>query len=219
MSLTTALLAGGVIGVRHALEADHLAAVATLVEDEQRDLRSGIVGVSWGIGHSVPIIALGLAFVVLGIEFPETVTKLFEIVVGIVLVFLGARMLAGVLGIETHTHDDRPHSHVRVGPIRLGTTHQHVDGDSLLVGVIHGFAGSGALVVAMVAAAPALDTALAFLGAFSLLSIVTMGVVSAAWSRTLDTGFTRYLKGTAAVLGIGVGLLLLMEQFTGVAVL
>ncbi|WP_049898452.1 sulfite exporter TauE/SafE family protein [Halococcus agarilyticus] len=218
MSLTAAALTGGALGVYHALEADHLAAVATLVEDDGRDRHSGVVGVSWGVGHTIPVVALGVGFLLLGVTFPEQVTKLFEIVVGVVLVGLGVRMLVGVFGTETHEHDEQVHSHFRVGPVRLGA-HHHLDGDSLLVGVVHGFAGSGALVVAMVSTAPATDTGLAFLGAFSLLSILTMGGVSMLWNHALARGFRRYLETGAAVLGIGVGLLLLAEQFTGLAVL
>lgn len=212
MSLLTALLAGGTLGVRHALEADHLAAVGTLV-DEERDLRSAVVGISWGVGHSVPIVGLGIAFVALGIEVPESATRLLEAVVGLVLIVLGARMLADTFGIETHVHGSDIHSHVRLGVVRLSRSHVHLDGDSLLVGVLHGFAGSGALVVALTATAPSLDAALAFLCAFSLLSVLTMGVVSTLWSQTLETRFARSLKFGTALLGIGLGVLLLTEQF------
>jgi hypothetical protein len=217
MALAAAALAGGVFGLHHALEADHLAAVATLVDDG-RDHHPGVVGVSWGVGHTIPIVALGLGFLLLGVTFPERVTALFEVVVGCILVGLGLRLLAGVVGVGTHAHDDGARSHCRVGPVRLGA-HHHLDGDSLLVGVVHGFAGSGALVVAMVSTAPAFDAALAFLSAFGLLSILTMGAASTLWTHALARGVRRYLETGAAVLGIGVGLLLLAEQVTGLAVL
>jgi high-affinity nickel permease len=70
----SSLLAGGAIGVTHALELDHLAAVATLVEEDTD--RQGLVGASWGVGHTIPIAAIGLAFVLLGLQLPETVTRL-----------------------------------------------------------------------------------------------------------------------------------------------
>lgn len=218
MALIAALLAGGTLGIRHALEADHLAAVGTLVEDGPRTLRSGVVGVSWDLGHSVPIVTLGLAFVLFGIELPAAMRHLFEVVVGIVLVGLGVRMLVDVFGVGTRWQGDRARSPFRVASVRHGATHGHLDGDSLLVGVVHGFAGSGALVVAMASTAPALDAAIAFLGAFSFLSVLTMGVVSALWRRTLDAGFARYLEATVAVLGVGVGLFLLTEQLVGLVV-
>ncbi|WP_410767159.1 high-affinity nickel-transporter protein [Haloferax sp. DFSO60] len=215
MALASALVAGGVIGVRHALETDHLAAVATMVEGDSD--RPGIVGASWGVGHSIPIAVIGLAFVALGIQLPESVTKLFEIVVGAVLVLLGARMLFRAAGIDlptvrAHGHENRRHRHLSIGGISLGADHSHVHGESFAVGVLHGFAGSGALVIAMVSAAPAMGQAIAFLGAFALLTIATMATVSLLWDRSMEVGGTRVLRAVAGVVGIAVGGMLVVEQ-------
>lgn len=240
---SAAFAAGAIIGIRHALETDHLAAVATLV-DEDTD-RPSFVGASWGIGHSLPIAVLGLLFVALGIQLPETVTRLFEVLVGIILIYLGGRMLWRLTeGVRSHSHDhhyghsqdhghdhshterhdhdhhhdNRPHKHLDVGKFSVGLTHTHLDEESFLVGILHGFAGSGALVIALVSAAPTVSSALSFLLTFSLLSILTMAVVSTVWGRTLDTSFTTYLQGFAGCLGIGIGLLLLIEQVVGVGI-
>jgi hypothetical protein len=242
MSLLAAAAAGGALGARHALEADHLAAVATLVEyeeprsseTEREEPRSSeaereeprsseaereravsspaLVGASWGVGHTVPIAALGIGLLAFGVRLPESVTGLFEAVVGVVLVYLGGRMLAGVIGLREHTHGTHPfHGHLDVGRLSLGGSHVHVHGDSALVGALHGVAGSGALVVALVSTAPGLPTATAFLAAFGLASVLTMAAVSALWGRTLDTGIERALRTFAGVLGVGVGLLLVVE--------
>ena len=229
MSIAAALLAGGAIGVRHAFEADHVAAVATLVEDESNTLRSGFVGTSWGVGHSLPVVALGLAFFLLGIRLPESVTMAFEAVVGIVLIALGVRLLLAAAGVslrqhvhahthaDSHTHAHDPgethtHSHLGIGPLSLGSAHSHVDGRSFAVGALHGVAGSGGLVVLLVAAAPTLASAVAFLGAFSLLSILTMGAVSLAWSRALGTTWTTWFEVGSGLVGVAVGALLVVEQ-------
>lgn len=228
MALVSALAAGAVVGVRHALEPDHLAAVATLVKEDDRG--SGRVGASWGVGHAVPIVALGLLFVALGVRLPDSVTTLFEAVVGVVLVYLGARMLWSLrgevddgVGVDAHDHGSGVHSHLSLGPVALpfGGRHRHghLDGDSALVGVLHGFAGSGALVVLLVSSAPSVGAAVSFLAAFSLLSVLTMGAVSAFWGRTLGTQFTTYLEAVAGLVGVGVGLLLLVEQAGAVGVL
>ncbi|AZH24256.1 high-affinity nickel-transporter protein [Haloplanus aerogenes] len=210
MSLVAAAVAGGALGARHALETDHLAAVATLVTDDAS--RPGLVGASWGVGHSLPIAALGLGFLALGVRLPPSVTALVEGVVGLVLVYLGARMLAVAVGRREHGHGTNPfHTHLRIGRVSLGGGHAHLHGDSLLVGALHGVAGSGALVVALVAAAPDLPTGASFLGAFAVASVSTMAAASALWERTLDTGARRYLRGAAGVVGIAVGLLLLAE--------
>ncbi|WP_336361018.1 hypothetical protein [Haladaptatus sp. ZSTT2] len=215
MALLSAAAAGAVLGVRHALETDHLAAVATLVEDDID--RAGFVGASWGLGHSLPILALGVLFVVLGIHLPESITRLFELVVGGVLVFLGARMLysLGSVDVAAHGHGKAVHSHLQIGGVSLGFDHQHVDDDSFLVGILHGVAGSGILVIALVSSAPTVKTALTFLGAFSALTVVTMAAVSFLWGRTLDTQFSTYLKATAGIFGIVVGSHLALSQLAG----
>ncbi|AXG09089.1 urease accessory protein UreH domain-containing protein [Haloplanus rubicundus] len=210
MSLVAAAVAGGALGARHALETDHLAAIVTLVDDDPS--RPGLVGASWGVGHTLPIAALGVTFLLLGVRLPTSVTALFEGVVGVVLVYLGARMLAGVLGYREHDHGTHPlHGHLQVGDLSLGGGHVHLHGDSVLVGALHGVAGSGALVVALVAAAPDLPTGVAFLAAFGVGSVLTMAAASAVWGRSLDAGARRTLRGLAGVVGVAVGCLLLAE--------
>lgn len=274
MSLLAALAAGGLLGIRHAVETDHVAAVAALV-DRDHD-RPGLVGASWGVGHSIPVAAVGLAFLVLGVSFPEVVFTVVEAVVGVVLVALGVRLLVGEVVRYRHAHDDAgDHDHLGVGSLLVGVghshrsthshehthgdgdgahthahahlhpsggdaghdhpgvvagpavdTHGHDRGDSsggvvpgsgsldrggFAVGAIHGLAGSGALVVALVATAPSLHSALAFLGGFSTFSVATMAAVAAVWGRALDTRGRRLLVGVAGVVGVVVGAGLLAE--------
>jgi cytochrome c biogenesis protein CcdA len=210
VSLVAAAVAGGALGARHALETDHLAAIVTLVDGDTSC--PGLVGASWGVGHTLPIAALGLSFLLLGVRLPASVTALFEGVVGLVLVALGGRMLAGVLGYREHDHGTHPlHGHLQVGELSVGGGHVHLHGDSVLVGALHGVAGSGALVVALVAAAPDLPTGVAFLAAFGVGSVLTMAAASAVWGRTLDAGARRALRALAGVVGVGVGCLLLAE--------
>lgn len=218
MSYVAAFVAGGALGIHHALETDHLAAVTTLVEEDSEQLRSAIVGASWGLGHSFPIIVIGLVFVALGIQLPESITKFFELVVGLVLIYLGGKILLEVLDtVDHHRHDHgaHVHSHLRIGDFSLGLEHTHLNGDSFIVGIIHGFAGSGALVIAIVSASPAVGTAVAFLVAFSVLSILTMGTISLVWGEILETKLTKYLKLGAGAVSIGFGLLLVIEQLVG----
>jgi hypothetical protein len=274
MSLLAALAAGGLLGIRHAVETDHVAAVAALV-DRDHD-RPGLVGASWGVGHSIPVAAVGLAFLVLGVSFPEIVFTAVEAVVGLVLVALGVRLLVGEVVRYRHAHDDAgAHGHLGVGSLLVGVGHSHrsdhshehshgdgddahththahlhpsdgdgghdhpglvagpavdthghdrespsdtaiprpgsLDSGGFAVGAIHGLAGSGALVVALVATAPSLDSALAFLGGFSALSVATMAAVAAVWGRALDTRGRRLLVSVAGVVGVAVGVVLLAE--------
>ena len=266
MSLAAALVAGGLIGIRHAFEPDHLAAIATLVDADDEIGHPGRVGASWGVGHSLPILLIGLLFVLVGIRLPDGITALFEVAVGVVLVYLGARMLyeaaepavvrhvhgaEAPAGSDRHHHHDRDHGHdhahgprssasherrsedpgraendhdhvhchFQIGGLSLGRTHGHIDDASFLVGILHGLAGSGALVIALVSTAPSVHSAVAFLAAFSVLSILTMGGVSYLWGRSLERGFADALEALAGVMGIGVGLLLIADHLLGIAVL
>jgi hypothetical protein len=210
MSLTATLVAGGVLGARHALEADHLAAVATLVNDE--DDRPGLVGTSWGVGHSMPVVALGLLLVGLGVRVPEPLFGAFEALVGVILVVLGGYTLLDVVGVERHTHDEddgeSAHRHLRFGDALLGVSHRHGHGGGFLVGVVHGVAGSGVLVIALASTVPTVDAAVAFLGGFAVLSTVTMAVVAHLWGVALSAGLTRILRATAGLFSVGLGVAL-----------
>jgi high-affinity nickel permease len=87
-----ALLVGGAFGVRHAFESDHVAAVATLVED-RNDVAS--TGAAWRVGHSLPIVAIGLLFLAADLRIPTVVAMGMELLVGVLLVGLGLRAIAG----------------------------------------------------------------------------------------------------------------------------
>jgi hypothetical protein len=211
----TSLLVGGIFGARHAFEADHVAAVATLVEDERRPASTGA---AWGIGHSLPILLLGALFLALDLQVSDGLATAFELVVVVILVALGLRVLAGreALGIAIlrHVHGGRDeanggHRHVTVGDRQIGLRHSHGEEASLAVGVVHGLAGSGGVVVALAAAAPTDAGGSAFLIGFSIASIVAMGVASWIWGRALRRA--RRLRILAGVASIGVGLLLFAE--------
>ncbi|WP_302082294.1 hypothetical protein [Salinibaculum rarum] len=218
MSLIGAATVGGAIGVTHALEADHLAAMATLVDGN----RSSLVGASWGLGHTAPILVVGLLFVTLGVTLPASVTAAFEVVVGVALVAYGIRLAAdaaGYLGRETHSHGQPSHDHLRVGDVSLGIGHSHLDGDSVFVGALHGLAGSGALVVGMATTTQSVDLALTFLLAFGACTTLTMTAIATVWGKTLGTGLDRLLKVGGGIAGATVGAALVAEVTLGLAVL
>ncbi len=251
--LETALLVGGAFGVRHAFEADHVAAVATLVEEQDRPASTGA---AWGVGHSIPILLLGALFLALDLRVPPPVATAFEAVVAVVLVALGARAVAGreALGLSLlrhvhdggherdddqghddqghthayegeheHGHDDDGHEHAHEhthaqegGHLHLtvlgrevGLTHSHADDASFAVGVVHGLAGSGGVVVALAAAAPTVADGAGFLLGFAVATVVAMGLAAWGWGRAV--GRTGTLRVVAGLASICVGLLLFAE--------
>jgi len=198
MSLLAAVAAGGAVGVHHALEADHLAAVTALVDGDES--APGLAGASWAAGHAVPVTALGLAVVLAGVRLSGAVSAAFEVAVGVVLVGLGLRLLSAARGDHGEAH-----GHLAVGDLRVGWDHSHLHGESAVVGVLHGFAGSGALVVVLVSTTPSVGAALAFLLAFAAATVVTMSGVAVAWDRALGTPVATPLRAAAGVAGIVVG--------------
>jgi hypothetical protein len=211
--LGTGLVAGGFFGARHAFEPDHVAAVAALVEDDERP---GITGAAWGTGHSLPILLLGGLFLALDVRIPADVATAFELLVALVLVVLGVRVLAGReafgLALLGHVHDGdrdpsgRSHRHLSLGSKRVGILHSHEGEESLAVGVVHGLAGSGGVVVALAAASRTTAGGAAFLIGFSVASVLAMGLASWIWGQAI--GQSRRLRIVAGGASVLVGVLL-----------
>ena len=211
----TALLVGGALGVRHAFEADHVAAVAAMVDENDRP---GSTGLAWGVGHSAPILLLGGLFLALGVGVPDSVAAGFEAAVGVVLVGLGVRALLGsppvgraVVGRlgRGEEAENGDHGHVRIRGRAIGLGHSHVDRESFGVGVVHGLAGSGGVVVALAATAATPGDGAAFLVGFAVATVAAMA--AASWGLGRAAGYAdgvRVLGGAASVL---VGLLLLAD--------
>ena len=147
---------GSLLGMRHALEPDHLAAVSTLVSGERSSYKAAFLGACWGLGHTLALVAVGAVVVLLRAELPVRVSNLFEFGVAIMLVGLGVRAiyLAARQGPAGPT---RAHHHGRTVHVHSGATgHIHIGAWTLarrplLVGAVHGLAG---LIHAIHAAVP-----------------------------------------------------------------
>lgn len=226
------LAVGTTIGVAHSFEADHVAAVASLV-DEEHSGRAGLIGTSWGVGHAIPIAAVGLLFLVVGSQLPDGVALAAEALAGLVLVLLGARVVWSAVEPTRHTHDHahsggehshgggehshdghrhahggREHAHVSIGGFEIGSTHSHREGESFLVGVVHGLAGSGVAVGGLATGASLVEGA-SLLGAFAVASVVSMGTLALLWGTIVSRTASRAIQSVAGVVAIAVGLLLL----------
>src|SRR6185295_8850298 len=93
LELVTSSGLGSLLGMRHALEPDHLAAVSTLVTDQRSRGRAALLGVCWGLGHTISLVAIGALLVVLRAEMPAAASDLFELLVALMLVALGLRAI------------------------------------------------------------------------------------------------------------------------------
>ncbi|MFB6281572.1 MAG: hypothetical protein ABEH40_06100 [Haloferacaceae archaeon] len=242
MSVTaTALLAGCVFGARHAVEADHVAAVATLVESGD-GRESAATGVAWGIGHSLPVLAVGGLSVALGLRVPANLSTAFEAVVAVVLIALGVRAVRGRepvgLAILSHVHgagdggartggdgtdgegsgrDHRHlHLHLRVAGREVGVAHSHASEESFAVGIVHGLAGSGGVAAALAAAAPTAGGGAAFLGGFAAATVAAMGLATWGFGRARAADRAGALRALAGAASVGVGLLLAADVLAGI---
>lgn len=154
----TILAFGFLLGMEHALDADHVVAVSTMVSQHRSLRRASLVGIFWGLGHTATLFLVGLAVILFKARIPERLALSMEFAVGVVLVTLGASVvkgyLAGRVHAHAHEHGGEIHLHFHAHAASEGHDHQHPLPDyrrSLLVGMVHGLAGSAALMLLVLA--------------------------------------------------------------------
>jgi ABC-type nickel/cobalt efflux system permease component RcnA len=227
LSAFSVLMLGLLLGLKHAIEADHLAAVTTIVTERKSLLSSTIVGGLWGIGHTIPILVVGLLVILLRLEIKEYVGLSLEFCVGLMLIGLGANALwkltqGHALHLHAHEHGAHPHVHPHFHhehePARASTHHGFkLNLRPLLVGVMHGLAGSAALVPLVVAEIRSPLLGLVYMLIFGLGSIGGMMLMSALVGLPLHltaVRFTRFnttLRWAAGVFSLGFGLVMVYQ--------
>ncbi len=202
---------GLLLGMRHALEPDHLAAVSTLLDGgRRRGSAAAYLGAFWGFGHTLAILGLGGTLLALRVELPLRAQGLLELAVAAMLVWLGGRGLwrahrlrhrSGAMhahpGGRLHSHGGGGAEHVHVGPFALGVR-------PLLVGLVHGLAGTGALTSLVMATLPTVGSAVGYLASFGLGSLLGMaGVTYAASASLASLGATGSRAALMSATGFG----------------
>lgn len=226
-----ALLGLGLIfGLKHAMEADHVVAVSTIVSEHRNLLRATLVGGLWGVGHTVSLVAVGLLVLVFRVTIPETVANWLEFAVAIMIIGLGVMALWKVLRrradvhMHEHSHDGRSHVHIHFHdeatahqpPVIKAPSHSHaisqVGFKPLLVGALHGLAGSAALTLLILSQIRSASLGLVYLLLFGLGSTIGMLLMSGmiglpfALSGKRLTGINNGLQTTAGAISIAFGL-------------
>ena len=130
MSLLLVLTVGFVLGIKHALEPDHIIAVSTIASQSKKIWKSSLAGVFWGIGHTLTLFVFGVILILLKNEISEAWAMSLEFMVGIMLVYLG--MTTIFTWKKTHPHD----SSEKTPYLK-----------SMVIGIVHGLAGSAAMVL------------------------------------------------------------------------
>jgi high-affinity nickel-transport protein len=206
LELLTSSGFGSLLGMRHALEPDHLAAVSTLVTRERSTARAALLGVCWGLGHTAGLVIVGAVLVLLRAELPARIGVGFELLVAIMLIVLGTRALVQAAKqarpshhhphtFAVHRHSGLP-AHVHVGAWTLARR-------PLLIGAIHGLAGSGALTALVLTTLPSTAARLSYMALFGLGSTLGMAALSGllGWPLARLGTHAVVVRGVSAVVG------------------
>ena len=259
-NLASLLFLGFFLGMRHATDADHVVAIATIVS-RQRTLRgSALIGGAWGVGHTLTILVVGGAIILFGVVIPARVGLAMEFAVGIMLVLLGLLTLTGMsrvireaagarTGMAMHAHDHSAHAYPHEHAHAHGDyVHQHAHGHGadahghrddqtplarmdrrlggltlyqwlrpLVVGIVHGLAGSAAVALLVLAAVRDPAWAMAYLLLFGAGTIIGMMVITMALAAPFAFSWTRLprfnwqLRVASGLISFGFGLLLIYD--------
>jgi hypothetical protein len=192
LSSLSILLIGFVLGMRHATDADHVVAVTTIVSDQPSLLRASAVGALWGIGHSITILLVGGVIIVFRVAIPPRIGLAMEFSVAVMLIVLGAVNLSG-RQIASARSSTRP----------------------IVVGFVHGLAGSAFVALLVVAAVPGPWLGLLYLGLFGVGTIAGMGLITmaiampSALTARRFVHMQRYLRLASGVASVVFGLVLM----------
>ena len=227
LPVVSILALGFVQGLRHAVEADHLAAVSAIVSERRSVWGSSLVGGLWGVGHTISLLVAGVAVILFHFEIGERTERALEFSVGVMLVALGANALrklarGGRAHLHAHRHGGRAHVHPHVHDgapepdphthhgLRLGTR-------PLLVGMAHGLAGSAALMLVILSTARSPLLGFAYIFVFGVGSMGGMMIMSALVGLPLLLTAARFdranltVRGLAGALSLGVGLFMVYD--------
>jgi high-affinity nickel permease len=215
---------GFLLGMQHALEADHIAAVSSIAACRSDVLDIVRHGLTWGLGHTATLFAFAGIAIWLGQAIPEALSRPLETAVGLMLVGLGSHVLWRLwydrVHFHRHGHADgtvhiHAHSHAGETTAHAIAPHAHTHGfrwRTLLVGLMHGMAGSAALLVLAASQAPTPAAGLFYVLLFGIGSMIGMGALSCviavpfAISARWLTYANRALQGAVGLFTIAIGL-------------
>jgi MFS family permease len=218
---------GFVLGLKHAVEVDHLAAVSTIVSERKSLLSSMLIGGLWGVGHTISLLIAGFFVILLHLEIGERVALALEFCVGLMLVILGANVLrklwrGGHFHIHVHSHGGRAHVHPHIHDGKSETdTHTHhgfrLGMRPLFVGMIHGLAGSAALMLLVLSTISQPLIGFLYIVIFGVGSIGGMMLMSALVSLPLYLTARRFtranlmMRGLTGLFSLSFGLFMIYE--------
>ncbi len=215
---------GFVLGLRHALDADHLVAVSTVLAERPSMQASTSVGLFWGLGHTLMLLCVGAGVMALNLQIPDLLANAFEFAIGLMLVGLGGSLARRVYRERWHwhAHDHDGHAHVHLHSHRVQADHTHLHWYQgslrpLLIGMAHGLAGSAALVLMVLSTVSGFGQGIGYIlvfGVGSILGMVGVGLVlSMPVVCSVSFGPRAYwaVQGFACAASIGLGLVIMVR--------
>ncbi|MBI2357524.1 MAG: urease accessory protein UreH [Deltaproteobacteria bacterium] len=222
-SLYAAFALGLILGVKHALDADHVIAVSTIVTEHRSFKWASLIGAFWGLGHTVTLFMVGLLVIGLRLTIPPKLALGLEFLVALMLIFLGGSIiwrsfLRERVHAHTHAHNPETHTHFHLhGRSEENHSHSHPFRSMrkpFLVGMVHGLAGSAALMLLVLTTIPSPLAGLAYIvifgagsvgGMLALSSMIAVPFVLTAQRFSL---FNRWIRVVAGAASIAFGLIL-----------
>jgi high-affinity nickel permease len=208
VTLLTVIGVGFLLGMRHATDPDHVIAVTTIVSRQQSIRHAGVIGILWGLGHTITIVLVGTGIIVFNLAIPARIGLMMELAVGLMLILLGVMNLTGatrwitdrvtpgpgVIHSHVHRHGEMEHAHVHAhqpdGPIELDEEPQGLVSTllqrmglyqllrPLAVGIVHGLAGSAAVALLVLTTIRDPRWAIAYLLVFGVGTIAGMMLIT-----------------------------------------
>jgi len=226
---TVSVLAlGFFLGLKHAVEADHLAAVSTIVSERKSLWSSAIVGGVWGLGHTISLVGAGVLVLLLNFEITDQTERILEFGVGIMLLFLGLNVFrkiikGGKIHFHSHEHGTREHVHPHLHELdKVAEKESHhglkFSPRALFIGMIHGLAGSAALMLLVIPTIESRPLGLLYIiifGAGSIGGMMLMSFLVGLPFHLTASRFNRFnnlLQGAAGLVSIAVGLAIVYEK-------
>ncbi len=224
LSIFAVLAIGFVLGLQHAIEADHLAAVSTIVSEKKNLFTASIVGGMWGLGHTISLFVVGALLIFLKLQISESVEAKLEAVVGGMLILLGLNAFRKLLKAEkihvhAHEHGEREHIHIHAhGDEVPEGSHHRFSIRSLAIGIVHGLAGSAALMLLVVPVIASPVVALAYILVFGIGSIGGMMAMSLLVGLPMHFTANRFaivnkgIRVAAGLFSLGLGAVIVYEK-------
>ena len=235
LSLIAILSLGFFLGMRHATDADHVVAVSTIVTRERRLSSAALIGALWGAGHTLTILAVGTGIILFTLVIPTRLGLTMEFSVGLMLVLLGILNLRGFRkqvsslksasadDVDDHHHTDTAsssHNHASISALdrAWGRWSIYQWCRPLIVGLVHGLAGSAAVALLVLTTLHNTRWAVAYLLVFGIGTIAGMMVITIALASALhfssarSAWLNRYLGTVAGAISLAFGLFIVYQM-------